>query len=290
MDSRRHLPLILRRRDVFFATAWWTADLAFRLQADQRALFGATSHVVYLIQDFEPGFYQWSSKYALADNTYRHGESTIAIVNSEELANFFNDRCEFDEMYYLPFRLNDEVSERLEATVKQPLIVVYGRPETPRNLFEIAVEGLRLWQGRNPPQNCAYSVVFVGEDIRSAQISDVENARAVGKLALDEYASMLNRAAIGLSLMLSPHPSYPPLEMAAAGCVTITNSFDTKDLSRRAANMIALRSIAPEAVADALDDAVQRIDLRRPTRPVRLRAVPTPVPRVDFAALARRWV
>ena len=33
--------------------------------------------------------------------------------------------------------------------------------------------------------------------------------------------------------MLSPHPSYPPLEMAEAGVTTITNCYGGKDLRRR---------------------------------------------------------
>ena len=54
-----------------------------------------------------------------------------------------------------------------------------------------------------------------------------------GKASLDEYADHLNRAAVGVSLMVSPHPSYPPLEMAEAGVLAITNNYGSKDLSRR---------------------------------------------------------
>lgn len=40
---------------------------------------------------------------------------------------------------------------------------------------------------------------------------------------LDTYA--------GISLMSSPHPSYPPLEMSVFGIKVITNNYSNKDLS-----------------------------------------------------------
>ena len=77
--------LDLRACDVFFATAWWTANLAHDLIADQRIFFGREPPLVYLIQDDEPYFYGWSSKHALAEAAYHKGANTLAIINSEEL-------------------------------------------------------------------------------------------------------------------------------------------------------------------------------------------------------------
>ncbi len=46
---RRYIPLTLRSRDLFFSTAWWTADLGFRLSDEQERIHGHTSPIVYLI-------------------------------------------------------------------------------------------------------------------------------------------------------------------------------------------------------------------------------------------------
>jgi hypothetical protein len=51
---------------------------------------------------------------------------------------------------------------------------------------------------------------------------------SLGKLDLKTYAKVLRKSDIGVSLILSPHPSSPPLETAAAGLVTITNRFANK--------------------------------------------------------------
>ena len=39
---------------------------------------------------------------------------------------------------------------------------------------------------------------------------------------------MLRGHDLGLALMLTPHPSLVPLEMASAGMATVTNSFENK--------------------------------------------------------------
>ena len=92
LRRRRFLPISLRRSDLFFATAWWTADLGFRLLDEQRRIFGAGAPLVYLVQDFEPGFYAFSDQYALADATYRRPDDTVALINSEELATYMHRR------------------------------------------------------------------------------------------------------------------------------------------------------------------------------------------------------
>ena len=69
--SRSHDPLNLRQNDVFIATAWWTAQLAAEAREAQQLLFGVKQDLVYLIQDYEPNFYGWGSKWVLAEQTYR---------------------------------------------------------------------------------------------------------------------------------------------------------------------------------------------------------------------------
>jgi len=61
--------------------------------------------------------------------------------------------------------------------------------------------------------------------------------------------------------MVSPHPSYPPLEMAEAGIVTITNSCFGKDLGRAANNIISLERVTEDAIADAIATAILRANV-----------------------------
>ena len=52
--------------------------------------------------------------------------------------------------------------------------------------------------------------------------------------------------------MVSPHPSYPPLEMSTFGVKTVTNRYANKDLSSFNENMTCLADGSPKALARAL--------------------------------------
>ena len=62
--------------------------------------------------------------------------------------------------------------------------------------------------------------------------------------------------------MYTPHPSLPPIEMAAAGMPTVTNTFENKDaaaLAAISANLIAAEPTV-EGVAAALEQAEARCE------------------------------
>jgi hypothetical protein len=56
--------------------------------------------------------------------------------------------------------------------------------------------------------------------------------------------------------MISPHPSYPPLEMAAFGMQVLTNRYKSKDLSEIAPNIHSLIEVSPSALASRLAELV----------------------------------
>lgn len=87
---------------------------------------------------------------------------------------------------------------------------------------------------------------------------------AGGKLTLEKYAEILAESSVGVSLMCSPHPSYPPLEMAAFGVQTVTNSFLCKDLSSFSENIHSLDIVNFDTVADAIYAAMQQYVERKP--------------------------
>jgi glycosyltransferase involved in cell wall biosynthesis len=64
-----------------------------------------------------------------------------------------------------------------------------------------------------------------------------------------------------VSLMLSPHPSYPPLEMAACGGLVVTNSFGVKTPERmhELSPNILVAEPTIEAVATKIVEAVRRL-------------------------------
>ena len=287
LSHYRHVPLSIRSSDVFFATAWWTADLGFRLRRQQFDAFGSPQMpLIYLIQDYEPGFYTWSRRSAIARTTYEE-ENVIALINSEELANFLTKEYSFRAAYHYPYILNETLASKLHPTQKEPIILIYGRPSVERNLFPIILEGLQMWQADNPAKNTMFKLIFAGEDFDEKLIVYLENASVVGKLSLEDYSETLNKTAIGISLMESPHPSYPPLEMASAGCITITNGYYNKNLALRSPNILSIKSPTPLNLKYALDQALEMIDLKEITPLGNIGEIPTTVPVVNYLEIAK---
>jgi hypothetical protein len=255
--------LDLRAGDVFVATAWWTANLAHDLIADQRIFFGKAPPLVYLIQDDEPYFYGWSSKYALAEAAYHKGGNTLAVINSEELFETMIAKYRFRDASFIPYRLNARIDQVLAPLPRERRILVYGRPTVSRNTFEIIAEALFQWQQKEPVTASRWRIISLGETFDPRWTVPVQNMEIGGKASLEEYADHLNRAAVGISLMVSPHPSYPPLEMAEAGVLAITNKYGAKDLSRRFPEIISIDRVDPKLLAEAIGAAVREAEAHR---------------------------
>lgn len=256
-SERQRGYLSVRKTDIFLATAWWTAHTAYHLQDKQQKLFGQHQPVVYLIQDHEPNFYGWSSQFGEAQGTYFKPDDTISLINSEELANYFLENYQLGQAWVIPFEINPTIAASLSSLPRERIILVYGRPGTARNCFEIICQAISLWQRSDPVEAEQWRVVSAGEEFDPVRVSQVRNLEVCGKLSLQEYGDLLSRASVGVSLMASPHPSYPPLEMAYAGLNTVTNSFLNKDLGKRSENINSVRGLNAEELALALEQAVR---------------------------------
>jgi hypothetical protein len=263
-DRVRHLTV--RSHDIFLATFWATAPIAHRLIEFQKKMFVTPSRrFIYLIQDFEPGFYPWSSDFVLAESTYvDYGPQTIAVFNTALLRDFFIARdYQFWKIYSFEPRLNPQLRAALihsqgRARERKRQILIYGRPSKNRNGFWLIVEGLRHWASTHPSAS-TWDLVSVGEPHPSVTVARGVQLRSMGKVSLPSYGDLLSESAIGISIMLSPHPSYPPLEMTYFGLLTITNSFANKDLGKMLPNCISVSSCTPEGIGTALKNACDMI-------------------------------
>ncbi|WP_246206998.1 rhamnan synthesis F family protein [Methylocystis heyeri] len=267
--------LDLRKDDVFVATAWWTAEFALGFESERRRFFGGSRPFVYVIQDDEPNFYGWSSKFVMAEATYRYPEDTIAIINSEELFDLMTGKYRFRAAFCLPYQTNERVAAMLRPTPKERIILVYGRPTVMRNAFELICASLCRWQQRDPIRASRWRILFLGEEFEAPLAYPVQNADLGGKATLEVYADWLNRASVGVSLMVSPHPSYPPLEMAEAGLLTIANDFPGKSLAKRCPDIVSLNRLDIQTLADAIEDAVAKMEPQI-GKPGSLRALDSP--------------
>lgn len=244
------------KNDIFLATAWWSAYIitpVIKWQAEQ--YHQDLKNLLYFIQDYEPYFYPWGSRYCLAESTYHLDIPTIAIFNSIELKDYFvNKGYTFENTYYFTPILNDQLKKHVledKEVPRKKQIICYGRPSVYRNAFEILCDALIIaFQDRKDANE--WELLSMGEDHYDVRIKDNLMLKATGKLSLDEYARKMEEAYMGISLMISPHPSYPPLEMSTFGVKTITNAYENKDLSTFNQNIISVTSCNPRLLAEEI--------------------------------------
>jgi hypothetical protein len=260
-------PLPIGPRDMFLATHWPTAQ-----QVKTHLPRMAVQRFFYLIQDFDPGLHAWSSNYALALETY--GMDHIGV---------FNERLVYDYLVAQGAGRYADPGFARESLVFEPAIdralfhppaeprtggkrrlLFYARPTNPRNMLGLGLHALRAAVTDPAFQLAEWEFLAIGGRggvppiaIRPGlRLNPAPWADYVG------YGRLLRESDILLSPMLSPHTSYPVLEMAASGGIAVTNSFATKTAEKLAAisaNIIA----APPTEAgfvEALITAANRVN------------------------------
>ena len=126
----------------------------------------------------------------------------------------------------MPFELNENLKKELinqvDYSKRENIIICYGRPSTPRNCFDLIKKGLISWQEVDDQNHInLWKIYFVGEKFDRKLINGIRNAEILNKLSLKSYAELMKKSSIGISLMESPHPSYPPIEMALSALMLL---------------------------------------------------------------------
>jgi hypothetical protein len=140
-------------------------------------------------------------------------------------------------------------------------LLFYARPErhTARNLFELGVLALRRALEEDVFRD-RWELRGIGAQGRQRRIELGAGAalELLPRSAERDYAALLAEHDVGLALMYTPHPSLVPIEMAAAGLLTVTNTFENKTreaLAEISPNLIAAEPTI-EAISAALADSV----------------------------------
>ena len=262
--ANRSIALAIGENDVFFGTAWWTVQMVkYALPLTKPKKF------IYIIQEFEPGLYEFSSRYALALETYQM--NFCGIINEQFLADYlcdykigrfadpaFIDSCAIFEPA-LDTRKFYPVQEKNLSRPRR--LLFYARPNAPRNLFELGLNALQTAAAQNVFSGESWELLFIGEPLPDMKLGNNLMIRSAPWLNYDAYAKLIRNSDIALSLMLSPHTSYPPLEMAACGGIAVTCSFDGKTqqkLHQISSNIIAVPPTL-EGIVGGLQEAVGKV-------------------------------
>ena len=230
----RSASLNMRCHDILIAYNWWCALNVRPLIEEQARHFGHPPlPLLYLIQEYEPSLYPFSTAHMLAREAYDGVGRLWGVFNSSNLHRWFEHVGHRAERSFVfepvindalrPFLAQVDEHERVRR------ILVYGRPNIDRNCFSALVRGLNAWIAQDP-DHAAWEIVSAGTSHPPIRLSKGHVIRTLGKLSLDDYARLMLTSSVGISLMASPHPSYPPLEMAHFGLRTVTNGYFLKNL------------------------------------------------------------
>jgi glycosyltransferase involved in cell wall biosynthesis len=268
--GREDGPLVVSPADRFIATTWWTAHIARdaigRLEA---------SRLLYLIQEYEPFTFPMGAFAALARQSYELPH--FALFSSELLRDYF--RLHGIGVYSAGADAGDERSAtfanaitRVDPPSQAQLaarrgrsLLFYARPEShaSRNMFELGVLGLAqaVGDGVLGPE---WDLRGIG-GVEAGPPIDLGDGTMLEMLARRDqhsYAELLRSHDIGLALMYTPHPSLVPIEMASAGMLTVTNSFENKTAAAMAGISSNLITVEPsiEGLGAGLREAVAGVD------------------------------
>ena len=259
----RSEPIEVSGKDVFLATSWWTAHVA-----NCARKYLNSERFLYFAQEYEPSFYRMGSVSALAMESYTFPH--YAIFSTEVMREYFRqngvgvfrdgqqagEECSVAiENAILKFEVN---RERMMHREKKKFLF-YARPEehATRNMFELGIIALSnvIRDGHFDINRWEfYGIGSVEAVAKKITLHDTVYMRLLPKVSLNEYKELLTEFDIGLSLMLSPHPSIVPLEMAAAGMLVVTNTFANKTAGHLRG--ISTNIIPAEPTVEGLERAI----------------------------------
>ena len=248
--------------DRFVASTWWTAHIA---HAATRQLGG--ERFLYLIQEYEPFTFAMGSWAALAQESYSFPH--VALFSSELLRGYF--RGHGLGVYRDGAQAGDARSRSFQnaiSDVPPPAVadleragprrlLFYARPEAhaARNMFELGLLALARAVERGAFSG-GWELHGIGtvEHGRRLALGGGTTLGLLPRADQRTYADLLRAHDVGLALMYTPHPSLVPIEMASAGMLTVTNSFENKTAAAMAEISQNLITVEPtvEAIAAAL--------------------------------------
>ncbi|HEX8976387.1 MAG TPA: glycosyltransferase [Solirubrobacteraceae bacterium] len=241
--------LEISRRDAFIATTWWTAHIA------RAALSGVErERFLYLIQEYEPFTFPMGTYAALAAESYAFPHT--ALFSTALLRDYFRHH---GIGVFAPGGGGAECSAVFENAItavappdvgelaarRSRRLLYYARPEAhaSRNMFELGILALRRALGDGGLQGWElHGIGSVGGGRRTLSLGGGAELQLVPRADQRAYGELLRGHDLGLALMYTPHPSLVPIEMAAAGMLTVTNSFENKTAA-------AMRAISPNLIA-----------------------------------------
>ena len=236
--------------DFSFATLWTTAYVLLKVNN--------TNLKFYFIQDFEPLFYPAGSTYAQVEATYRFG--FYGITNTISLREIYESDYGGQGVHFTPcidpsifYPIDPKLKQRNPESPKR--IFFYGRPNHPRNAFELATSAMRLVKSK---YGSNVEILSAGANWDPQDYGLEGIVQNLGLLSYEGTGDLYRSCDIGLSMMMTKHPSYLPFEMMACGVLVISNiNSSTKWFLRDRENCLITYASA-SCIFETIKEAIEK--------------------------------
>jgi hypothetical protein len=242
--------LPLHKDDVVIVSAWWDAYVASKLPLSKKYL--------YLIQDYEPIFYNNGDAQLFAESTY-HTNDFLPLCNTKLMKDFFNAQ-KYKYIHENASFFEPAVGKEVIATGKsksKKKMFLYGRPSVHRNLFFTALKSIDAAFSDDSLKPEEWNIFCAGQgNVPNINFQSGVTIKNLGKMDLDDYYKFASSIDVTISPMLAPHPNYPTLELASLGSMVVSTKYANKqDLSFYSPNILMAEPTIDDLAAKILKAA-----------------------------------
>jgi hypothetical protein len=249
-------------QDIFVATSMVSAHIAS--EAVRQTCY---TKFIYMTQDYESIFFDNGHYKVFSEQSYTL--DYFPIISTDILQKFYLGKGLLSEknkgVYFKNPVLRFEPEKDFKRTRNgRKKLLFYARTQAhaSRNLYYIGCLAIDRARELGYFQDDEWEVVGIGAGVGTALLPSGIRINHIGKFDMQKYGEVLPQHDLGLSLMLSPHPSLLPIEMASAGLIVVTNTYDLKDQAYFSEISANITAVAPDfrSLADALIEAARRVD------------------------------
>lgn len=236
--------------ELFITSSWWTTFAA--LPSVPR------ESIIYLLQEDERMFYPFGEDRLHCDEVLQNRDIRF-IINTrllhEHLISSGLTHLATQAQWFEPSFPTSLFHPRSREGGKRRFFY-YARPHNSRNLFHVGLTAIERAINEGVLDLDQWEIFLVGKNIPAVTFADGHQPTRCEGLSWQAYADLVGTIDLGLSLMYTPHPSYPPLDLAASGAVVVTNKFGNKQELSRYSNNIICSELKADALVEALRQGV----------------------------------
>lgn len=243
--------LEINGNDLFFATSWWSANAIKS---------SGINKFFYIIQEIESFFYNYSDTHLMCSQIL-NDKNISFIVNHKLLWDYFDEHypaITASGIYFnpcFPKVLYSNTAENIQKVKDKRKLFFYAREANSRNLYYTGIKILDKAIQNNIIDTKKWDIYFAGANLRKFAFSNNYSPIFSGQMSWSDYAEFLKNIDVCFSLMYTPHPSYPPLDTAQSGGVTVTNKFLNKQSLDCSKNII-LAELNEKEMLKALNEGI----------------------------------